>query len=127
LAHTLAQDAQVVVAVQGVRQAVRSDRILLVVTGEMGRSPRLNQGGGRDHHGGLTPLLLAGGGLKTGQVIGRSDATASRPATTGYTPANLFATVRRFLFDVGNLRLRSDVNRDIKAALENTPAIEELC
>ena len=70
--------------------------------------------------------LLAGGGLKTGQVIGRSDATASRPATTGYTPANLFATVMRFLFDVGKLRLRSDVNRDIKAALENTPAIEEL-
>ena len=119
-------DHAVAAFLEDARRRGPSDRILLVVTGEMGRSPRLNQGGGRDHHGGLTPPLLAGGGLKMGQVIGRSDATASRPATTGYTPANLFATVMRFLFDVGKLRLRTDVNRDIKAAMENTPAIEEL-
>jgi uncharacterized protein (DUF1501 family) len=119
-------DHAVAAFLEDVRQRGLSDRILLVVTGEMGRSPRLNKDGGRDHHGGLTPLILAGGGLKMGQVIGRSDATASRPATKGYTPANLFATVMRFLFDVGKLRLRTDVNRDIKAAMENTPAIEEL-
>ena len=41
-----------------------SDKILLVVTGEMGRTPRRNNNGGRDHYGELTPLLLAGGGLK---------------------------------------------------------------
>ena len=52
-----------------------SDKILLVCCGEMGRTPRLNARGGRDHWGNLAPLLLAGGGLKMGQVIGQSTAT----------------------------------------------------
>src|SRR5207244_4627937 len=49
-----------------------SDKILLVCCGEMGRTPRINKKGGRDHWGNLAPLLLAGGGLNMGQVIGRS-------------------------------------------------------
>jgi uncharacterized protein (DUF1501 family) len=103
-----------------------SDRILLVLTGEMGRSPRLNKNGGRDHHGGLTPLILAGGGLKAGQVVGKSDATANRPATRTYTPANLFATILHFLFDLTKLRLRTDVHKDVKATIENHSVIEEV-
>src|SRR6185312_616831 len=62
------------------------DKILLVVTGEMGRTPRINKNGGRDHYGELTPLLVYGGGLKMGQVVGQSDSTASRPATEPYDP-----------------------------------------
>ena len=54
-----------------------SDKILLVVTGEMGRSPRLSNNGGRDHWGNLTPLLIAGGGLKMGQV---GNSPIARPA-----------------------------------------------
>ena len=38
------------------------DRIMLVVTGEMGRTPKINAKGGRDHWGGLTPLMVYGGG-----------------------------------------------------------------
>ncbi len=45
-----------------------SDKILLVVCGEMGRTPRINRNGGRDHWGNLAPLLLAGGGLRMGQL-----------------------------------------------------------
>ena len=57
-----------------------SDKILLVCCGEMGRTPRINKNGGRDHWGNLGPLLLAGGGLKMGQVIGQSTARpAGRP------------------------------------------------
>jgi uncharacterized protein (DUF1501 family) len=92
---------------------------LLVVTGEMGRSPRLNKKGGRDHWGDLTPLVLAGGGLKAGQVIGKSDAQGGRPATEPYTPANLVATILHFLFDVPQLRLRTDLSRDLKPLLES--------
>lgn len=103
-----------------------SDRILLVVTGEMGRTPRLNGNGGRDHWGNLTPLLMAGGGLRMGQVVGRSDAIGDRPATTPYRPAHLFATVMRYLFDAGQLRLRSDINRDLKSAIEENAGIVEL-
>lgn len=101
-----------------------SERILLVVTGEMGRTPRLNRNGGREHWGALTPLLIAGGGLRMGQVIGRSDAIAERPTTTPYTPAHLFATVMHWLFDVPQLRLRTDINRDIKTAMEGAVIAE---
>ena len=64
-----------------------SDKILLVITGEMGRSPRRNHKGGRDHHAELTTLAFAGGGWQMGQVSGRSDRTASRPTTERFVPA----------------------------------------
>lgn len=119
-------DHAVSVFLEDVKARGLSDQILLIVTGEMGRTPQLNGNGGRDHWGNLTPLLIAGGGLRMGQVIGRSDAIGSRPTSTPYGPAHLFATVMRFLFDVGQLRLRTDINRDLKAAIESNSGITEL-
>jgi len=92
-----------------------SDKVLLIVTGEMGRTPRKNNGGGRDHYGELTPLLLAGGGLKMGQVIGHSDSHAARPLGTSYRPENLLATILHTLFDVGKLRIGTAVPRKSSA------------
>ncbi|MCI0705734.1 MAG: DUF1501 domain-containing protein [Planctomycetia bacterium] len=102
------------------------DKVLLVVTGEMGRTPRINKRGGRDHWGDLTPLLVAGGGMKMGQVIGKSDSLGGRPSTEPYTPANLLATILHFLFDVTQLRLRTDIARDLKPLLENAEPISQL-
>jgi hypothetical protein len=67
--------------------------ILLVITGEFGRTPRINGGAGRDHWAPLSTLALAGGGLKMGQVIGESNAKAEVPKTTPVTPQDLMATV----------------------------------
>ena len=87
-----------------------SDDILLVVTGEMGRSPiKKNRDAGTDHHGHLTPLLLAGGGLKMGQVIGKSDRTGSRPASEPYGPENLLATILHTVFDANQIRISPDL------------------
>lgn len=97
-------------------------KILLVVTGEMGRTPRLNNNGGRDHYGELTPLLMFGGGLKMGQIIGQSDSQAARPATEPYRPGHLAATIMHTLFDVGQLRLEQNVPREIvRLAEANRP------
>lgn len=90
-----------------------SDKILLVVTGEMGRTPRVNKGGGRDHYGELTPLLLFGGGLRMGQIIGESSSKAEVPATRAYGPKDLRATILHTLLDVDRVR----VNRDLPAKL----------
>ncbi|MDA0587469.1 MAG: DUF1501 domain-containing protein [Planctomycetota bacterium] len=106
-------DHAVAAFIRDVEERGLSDDILLVVTGEMGRTPRINGNGGRDHYGELTPLLLSGGGLKMGQVIGQSDRTASRPATEPFDPSHLFATIMHTLFDVGELRLVQSVPRDI--------------
>lgn len=102
------------------------DKVLLIVTGEMGRTPRINRDGGRDHYGELTPLLVYGGGLQMGQVIGQSDRQAARPATEGYTPSHLMATVFHTLFDLGKLRLDGSVPRDINRLIELGQPIREL-
>jgi uncharacterized protein (DUF1501 family) len=99
-----------------------TDRILLVITGEMGRTPKRNKNGGRDHWANLTTLAFAGGGLKMGQVIGASDKSAGSPATEKYTPHHLMATVMHSLFDVGELRLAPDLPRDVlQATTEGKP------
>jgi hypothetical protein len=67
--------------------------ILLVITGEFGRTPRINGSAGRDHWAPLSTLGLAGGGLKMGRVVGESTAKAEVPKTTPITPLDLMATV----------------------------------
>ena len=52
------------------------DSTLVVAMGEFGRTPQLNSRGGRDHWPGVWSILLAGGGVRGGQVIGSSDALA---------------------------------------------------
>ena len=87
-----------------------SDQVLLVVTGEMGRSPiKTNSDAGTQHHGRSTPLLLAGGGLKMGQAIGRTDRTGGSPAENPYGPENLLATVLHTMFDAGKLRISPEL------------------
>lgn len=90
-----------------------SEKILLVVCGEMGRTPRINKNGGRDHWGNLAPLLLAGGGLKMGQVIGQSNRNAGEPQTEPIRIRHLVATILHTLFDVGELRLVPGAPREI--------------
>jgi len=105
-----------------------SDDVLLVITGEMGRSPtKKNADAGTDHHGSLTPLLLAGGGLKMGQAIGQSDRTGSRPASQPYGPENLLATVLHTMFDAGKVRIAPELlpPEVSKAVLDGQP-IKEL-
>jgi hypothetical protein len=93
-----------------------SDKILLVCCGEMGRTPRINQNGGRDHWGGLAPLLLAGGRHKMGQVIGQSTRDAGEPASDPVRIPNLLATIMHTLFDVGELRVTRGVPTEVLRA-----------
>lgn len=114
-------DHAVAAFLDDIRERGLEDQILLVVTGEMGRSPRKNRDGGRDHYANLTPLLLAGGGLKMGQVIGQSDRTAAQPATERYTPKNLLATVMHTLLDLGEVRIRPGLGKVATALTEVEP------
>ncbi|HUR53683.1 MAG TPA: DUF1501 domain-containing protein [Gemmataceae bacterium] len=68
------------------------DSTLVVVTGEFGRTPRINKNAGRDHWGPAFTVLLGGGGIKGGRVVGKTDARAERPASDPYGPEDLFAT-----------------------------------
>jgi uncharacterized protein (DUF1501 family) len=70
---------------------------LVVVTGEFGRTPRINKNAGRDHWGPAFTVFLAGGGIKGGRVVGKSDARAERPASDPFGPEDLSATICRLL------------------------------
>ena len=86
------------------------DETLVVMCGEMGRTPRISPisaGGknasgevftpGRHHWGDVFPCLLAGGGIRGGQVIGQTDRQGGLPVTEAYTPSDLAATIFHLL------------------------------
>jgi uncharacterized protein (DUF1501 family) len=101
------------------------DRILLVCCGEMGRTPRVNKNGGRDHWGNLGPLLLYGGGLNMGQVIGRSARDGGAPASDPVTLRNLIATVMHTLFDTGEVRLLPGISGDVSRVITEGAPIRQ--
>jgi hypothetical protein len=102
-----------------------SEKILLVCCGEMGRTPKINGKGGRDHWGNLGPLLLAGGGMNMGQVVGRSAANGGEPNSDPVTIRHLVGTVMNALFDVGKLRVVRGLSREIQQMAEG-PVIPNL-
>lgn len=100
--------------------------VLVVLTGDFGRTPRLNKGGGRDHWSNLCTLAFAGGGLKMGQVIGQSARRNDVPASDPISTPNLMATVMHTLFDVGQLRLQSGLPIELLRFIESASRIEAL-
>lgn len=73
------------------------DETLVVWTGEFGRAPRIEEKGGRGHWGRCYSVALAGGGIRGGQVHGRSDRHAAYPAENPVDPADLVATIYHHL------------------------------
>jgi hypothetical protein len=121
-----ALDRAVSAFLDDVKERGLEDRILLVVCGEMGRTPKINKSGGRDHWPTLAPLFLAGGGFKMGQVIGQSDAQGGRPTTTPVTPADLASTVLQTLLDPTKLRLFPNIRADLLRRIEQGTPIPGL-
>lgn len=69
------------------------DQTLVVVMGEFGRTPRINKDAGRDHWGLCQSVLLAGGGVRGGQVYGSSDRIGAYPASAPVDPVDIHATL----------------------------------
>jgi hypothetical protein len=86
-------DHAIATFLEDVQQRGLSDNILLVITGEFGRTPKINRNAGRDHWAPLSTLALAGGGLKMGQVVGESSPKADVPKANPIRPQDLMATV----------------------------------
>jgi hypothetical protein len=69
------------------------DETLVVWMGDMGRTPRVNKDAGRDHWSFCYSVVMAGGGVRGGQVFGASDRSAAYPSTNPVGPADLNATI----------------------------------
>jgi uncharacterized protein (DUF1501 family) len=79
----------------GLSQKGLLDSTTIFVTGEFGRTPKINTRdaeGGRDHYPRCMFMLMAGGGVRGGQVLGESDETASAPKHEGFSPDDVAAT-----------------------------------
>lgn len=72
-------------------------KVMVVAMGEFGRTPKVNKNAGRDHWGRVMSVALAGGGLKTGQVIGASDKEGGSPIDAPYRPEHVLAMLYRHL------------------------------
>ncbi len=69
------------------------DSTLVIVTGEFGRTPRINANAGRDHWPDCYSIVLAGGGVNAGSTFGESDRTGAYPLSDAVTPGDLAATI----------------------------------
>jgi hypothetical protein len=85
----------------------RLETTLVIAAGEFGRSPRINASGGRDHWPGVWSVVLAGGGVRGGQVWGASDDYATAPVDRPVTPEDLAATIYHSLGIGENESIRS--------------------
>ena len=107
------------------------DRVMVVVMGEFGRTPKINTGQpgipipGRDHWGNAISVMIAGGGLKSGVVVGETNARAERPKDRPLMPSDLLATIYHQLGVDPSLTFKDHTGRPI-AILDDGKPIHEL-
>jgi hypothetical protein len=85
------------------------EETLVVCLGEFGRTPRINPQAGRDHWAACNTVVLAGGGIRGGQVHGASDRHAAYPATSPVSPSDLSATIYHAL----GIDIRTEVSDNL--------------
>jgi len=83
------------------------DDVTVIAWGEFGRSPRINKDGGRDHWPRVSPAIIAGGGCRSGQVIGRTDRLGGTAVERPIQFKDVFATLYH---NVGIDALNTTVN-----------------
>lgn len=102
------------------------DETLIVVMGEFGRTPKLNTNAGRDHWPRVFSVVMAGGGVKGGQVIGSSDSTGESPANRPVTPSDLVHTIYSLMGVDAESSLTTPDGRPIRLTDEASSLIQEL-
>ncbi len=111
-------------------------RVLVMICGEFSRTPRMNDGGnggapmskgtpGRDHWGNAMFCILAGGGLRGGQVVGSTNRLGEVPQSRPLSPGDLHATVYHVLGVDPHTAFRDHAGRPVPA-VQDGKVIEEL-
>ena len=99
------------------------DETLVAMYGEFGRTPKINPNKGRDHWGACQSAVLAGGGIRGGQVYGSSDEHAAYPKTKPVSPEDLHATMFHSLGLSPDLEIHDAENRPYRIS-EGQPIVE---
>jgi hypothetical protein len=113
------------------------DETLVVLCGEFGRTPKMNDGGnggpagsmgtpGRDHWGDAMFCLMGGGGVKGGMLVGSTDKLGQRPKDRAVTPSNIHATIYEVLGMDPRLQMLDPTGRPVNVLEDPTPIRELL-
>jgi uncharacterized protein (DUF1501 family) len=97
------------------------ERTLVVVMGEIGRTPRINNGAGRDHWEFCYTVLFAGGGVKGGFTYGASDKHGAYPSQCPVTASDIVATIYHGLGIPSDLEIRDRLDRPMLLLPEGSP------
>lgn len=101
-----------------------NEKILLVITGEFGRTPKVNQRAGRDHWAPLSTLALSGGGLQMGQTVGESAPKLDVPHSKAIRPQDLMATIFHVLGIDRSIQFVNQAGRPVYMLEEGRPISE---
>jgi hypothetical protein len=96
------------------------DETLVAITGEFGRSPKINGDAGRDHYGNVFSAMLAGGGIRGGQTYGTSDKIGAFPADKPVTAGDFAATLYHALGVPPETEIHDRFDRPLRVA-DGTP------
>jgi uncharacterized protein (DUF1501 family) len=108
--------------VAGLRARGLLDSTAILVTGEFGRTPKINtQRNGRDHYPRSMFMLMAGGGLRGGRVIGKTDEKGTEPVSDPHSPDDVAATFYSLLGIDHTREYHTNTGRPIMIVREGTP------
>jgi hypothetical protein len=102
------------------------EKTLVVVTGEMSRTPKMNAGGSRDHWSDAISLLIGGGGVKGGRVVGKTDARGEQVVERPVSVPELHATIHRVLGIDPAATLEDNAGRPVAVSDSDAPIRELL-
>ncbi|HJT31218.1 MAG TPA: DUF1501 domain-containing protein, partial [Pirellulales bacterium] len=134
-------DRAVAALIEDLHERGLSERVLLIVSGEFGRTPKISYAAstgagaasgaagvvqpGRDHWPGVTSILFSGGGITAGQVIGATDARGEQVTDRRVSVGDFLATVYRHLgIDAERVAINNLAGRPVPILSEGTPIAE---
>lgn len=124
--HGATMDPALASLISDLKANGKLDKTLVVVLSEFGRTPRINNNGGRDHWARVFSAFMAGGGIKGGSVVGASDADGMDPAERPVKVYDIHATICEALGIDISKELYTHDRRPMKIVRKGGQAISEI-
>ena len=124
--HGADMDPAIASLISDLKANGKLEKTLIVVLSEFGRTPRINDGGGRDHWARVFSCMMAGGGIKGGSIIGASDPDGMEVAERPVKVADLHATLCHAIGIDLNKELTTPQGRPIRLVRKEANPINEL-
>lgn len=122
--HGAAMDPGLAALIGDLSESGLLAKTMVIVLSEFGRTPRINDDAGRDHHASVFSCLMAGGGIRGGQVIGSSDEDGYRPKDRPVQVPDIHATVCHALGIDGTKEVMTPLQRPMKLVDGGKPVLE---